>query len=94
MSAADIVAYTFNADTYCPDCIIDALPTGDGQAFDGWKLAAGVVMTVEDNLAEIAHAFSIDRMDEWSYDSGDFPKVVFESQIEDVEHCGGCGREL
>lgn len=92
--AWDIVGYAFQADTYCPDCIIGQLPTGEGQAFDGWALAAGVNMTTEDNLSELAAAFQIDRMDERSYDSGDFPKVIFASSVEGEETCGNCHEPL
>ena len=89
-----IVGYTFQADTYCSGCVIDQLPTGPGQMYDGWALAPGVSMPVEDNLDEIAIAFGIDRNDETTFDSSDFPKVIFSSQLEDTEHCGACGGEL
>lgn len=91
MSSGDIAGYTYNADTYCPDCIIGALPTGDGQAFDGW--ATSVPMSPEDNLNELAFAFGIDREDEHGFDSGDFPKVILEYMTED-DFCATCGREL
>ena len=89
-----IVGYTFQADNYCSGCIIDQLPTGPGQPYDGWALVPGVFMPVEDNLDEIAYAFGIDRYDETSFDSEDFPKVIFSPQLEDTEHCGACGGEL
>ena len=89
--AWDIVGYTYAADTYCPDCIISALPMGDGQTFDGW--GTSVTISTEGNLDELALAFGIDRMDERSYDSGEFPKVIFESNVED-DYCTTCGREL
>lgn len=93
--ATDIVGYTFNADQYCPQCVISALPTGDGEAFDGWAVAPGApFISTEDNLAEIAEAFGIDRMDEHSFDSSEFPKVIFRSSLEDDEHCGDCGELL
>jgi hypothetical protein len=86
--ATDIVAYTFQAEQYCPEHIIGALPTGEGEPFDGWALAEGAApMSAEENLNELAAAFGIDRMDEHSFDSGDFPKVVFDSQVEGVEWC-------
>jgi hypothetical protein len=95
MHATDIVAYTFNAETLCPRCVIDKLPTGEGQAFDGWALAPGAApMSTEDNLNEIAMAFGIDRQDEYTFDSDDFPKVVFASQVLDGETCDGCHEEL
>lgn len=89
-----IAGYTYAADQYCPSCIIAQLPTGPGGAFDGWALAEGVSMSTEANLAEIAAAFSIDRMDERSYDSDEFPKVIFAIQLEEDERCGACGEEL
>ena len=89
-----IVGYTFRAETLCPDCTIKALPTGEGQAYDGWALAEGVHMSVEDNLNEIALAFGINRTDEHTFDSDDFPKVVFDVQLLDGETCDHCGREL
>lgn len=92
--ATDIVGYTFKADTYCPDCIIGVLPTGDGQEFEGWALATDVRMSVENNLNEIAAAFQIDRMDERSFDSSEFPKVIFSSQVEQPERCSNCHNEI
>lgn len=92
--AWDVVGYVFQADIYCPDCIIGQLPTGEGQAFDGWALAPGAdLMSTEDNLAEIAAAFQIDRQNESSFDSGDFPKVIFASDA-DCEQCGHCHQLL
>ena len=75
--AWDIAGYTFQGENYCPGCIIDQLPTGPGQPYDGWALDPGVFAPVEDNLDEIAIAFGIDRNDETTFDSGDFPKVIF-----------------
>jgi len=92
MHATDVVAYTYRADIYCPECILGQLPTGPGETFDGW--ADCTDMAPEDNLSELAAAFGIDRMDEYTFDSGDFPKVVFASQVEADEFCGDCGREL
>lgn len=80
MALTDIVGYTFAADIFCPRHIIAALPTGDGGAYDGWALAPGVRMTAEDNLSEIAYAFQIDRQDEATFDSDEFPKVIFSDQ--------------
>ena len=90
MHATDIVGYTYSADNYCPGCIVDVLPTGEGQEFDGWALAKGVMMSVEADLHEIAHAFGINYDDMGSYDSDEFPKPIFASQVEGDEHCGKC----
>lgn len=91
-----IVGYTYAADTYCwGECVIQALLTGDGERFDGWALAAGAdPMSTEDNLTEIAMAFGIDRMDEYSFDSDEFPKVIFADSVDSDEVCAGCGGPL
>jgi hypothetical protein len=90
----DIMGYAYRTDLYCPGCIVDQLPTGPGEAFDGWALVPPATMSTEANLDEIAAAFGIDRYDERTYDSGDFPKVVFRDQLENDERCGNCGGEL
>lgn len=88
----DIIGYTFRAATYCPEHVVAAMTATED--FEGWELADGVRMSVEDNLNEMAAAFGIDRMDERSYDSGDFPKVIFRDQIEDTEYCETDGEPL
>lgn len=89
----DIVGYTYRADNYCPGCIEGQLPTGPGETFDGWALARDVTMTPEDNLDEIAAHFGIDRRDETTYDSAEFPKVIFRDQADDTT-CGDCRHTL
>lgn len=55
----------------------------------------------------MAERFGIDRADERSFDSGDFPKVIFGNQVHDgchadngyepgqcADRCGGCGQHL
>ena len=70
----ELVGYTLAGQTYCPTHTITALPTGPGQTYDGWALADGaVILSPEDTLDEIAWAFGIDRADETSFDSQDFP---------------------
>lgn len=87
MNSTEIVAYTFRADTYAPAAILAALPTGDGELYDGWGFARGAeprnAAEVETVLDELALAFGIDRADECTFDSDDFPKVVFASQVDD-----------
>jgi hypothetical protein len=90
MHSADIVGYQYNADLYCPGCIIDVLPTGAGEAFDGWALAVGVTMSVEADLREIAFAFSINYDDPESYDSDEFPKPVLCVEASTEDTCGKC----
>lgn len=86
-----IVGYSYQADLYCPGCIVGKLPTGPGQAFDGWALAPGARMSAEVNLSEIAAAFGYDRRDEASFDSGEFPKIVLDYMRSSCGECGGLG---
>lgn len=90
----DIVAYMYQADLYCAGCITEVLPTGPGEKYDGWSLADGVSMSTEADLDEIAAAFGIDRKAEETFDSGEFPKVVFRDQLEGDEYCGKCQTPL
>jgi len=91
----DIVAYTYRADHYCGDCIVRELGVEPGEV-------PGSV-TAEQVLDVAAHAQGIDREDEWTFDSGDFPKVVLAGQLRSgqdyplIEKDGGetadrCGR--
>lgn len=79
--ATDIVAYTYNADIYCPACILQAMGVLQPNGTTEWAL---------DSLALDR---GIDRYDERTFDSGDFPKVVFASDLEG-ELCGMCGEAI
>lgn len=85
-----IVGYTFSADLYCPPCVTFVLPVGPGEAFDGWGIADGASMDAEEFLDGIAQAFGIDRHDESSFDTDEFPKVVFADQVTLDDACGRC----
>lgn len=89
MNATEIVAYTFNADTYHPSCLISAMVLGQELS------PAALNMGVEEVLDQHAGANGIDREDEHSFDSSEFPKVIFADQVEsDDEICGHCGDPL
>lgn len=90
----NVVGYIYRADIFCPGCLLAALPTGEGEAFDGWADCSIPPMTAEQNLDEIAYAFGIDRTDEWSFDSGDFPKVILSLDDAARDQCGQCGQVL
>lgn len=77
-----IVGYTFKADTLCPAEIEKDF--GGGSTDDA-----------ETILDRVAVERGIDRYDERSFDSGDFPKVIFSSMVESPdERCGECGKSL
>lgn len=81
MKAWTIVGYTYAADNYCPDCIRDSFVT-----LSGWEVGR----TTEELLDHAADIRGIDRADEGSFDSGDFPKVILASMVETDERCGAC----
>lgn len=81
MTATDIVAYTYQAETLCPSCTASALSI----PFDVID-ESGTIGAIE----MLGIAMGIDVMDERSFDSGDFPKVVFADQFEPCGDCDAC----
>lgn len=87
MSATDIVAYVYKAEVLCPECIVPAL--AGGTTFPDAETTEEIL----NNLA--AYCFpGVDRENEKSFDSDVFPKVIFESEIEENEKCGTCGKAI
>lgn len=84
MKSYDIVAYTFNADILCAHCVAKMYQ----------KVPAMIVRQVEVCLDGEANFLGIDRDDEATFDSSEFPKVVFADQITSDETCGRCGEVL
>jgi hypothetical protein len=89
LKAHTIVGYTYNAETVCPDCMHD-------ESLRLFRKAGGKVESIstEVNLDSAATYMGIDRYDERTFDTDDFPKVIFASQVEDDERCGHCGDSL
>jgi len=85
----DIVAYTFHAALVCPRCIVGAVADGG----DHEPIGVPPGLTAEQGLALLAERLGVDRMNEATFDSGDFPKVVFRDQIQDadLDTCELCG---
>lgn len=83
MNAWTVVGYTYRAANFCPEHIVAALTANPGDAGHG----AAVVHNIEDHLDVLARLAGIDRHDEDTYDSGDFPKVVFLDQLTGDEFC-------
>jgi hypothetical protein len=78
----DVVAYTYAADIYCEHCIAVRFEREQGPSiFDG----AEAILDVR------ATELGIDRYDESTFDSGDFPKVVFADMLDEDDRCGECG---
>lgn len=84
----EIAAYLYRADLHCPACIIEAMIAARDAA------PAARDMPVEDVLDQIADAMAIDRHDETTYDSSEFPKAVHRIDLTHDDHCGTCHAEL
>lgn len=96
MKAWTIIGYAFNADIYCDGiCILRALDEITQEQYDGAgslidaTLPFESAVSVEEALTVIAKRRSIDKDNERSYDSGDFPKVIFASE-EFPDYCPTC----
>lgn len=79
MNSHQIVAYTYQADIYCPTCLIEKM------IFKGEASPAARNMVEENVLDQCADAQGIDRYDETTFDSDEFPKVVFADQADDLD---------
>lgn len=88
MKAWTIVGYTFNADILCLDCAHGLARRSNPDP------ALVESMSPEVELYDWARNVGIDRDDEASYDSDDFPKVVFADSASEDDVCGECGEPL
>jgi hypothetical protein len=88
-----VVAYTFWADIYCPECITEQVNRlrhiCSQEELDSLSFAGS-----ETRLDYLAEILGIDRYDEASYDSDEFPKVVFSTSVDSLEHCCICHGEI
>jgi hypothetical protein len=88
--ADTIVGYTYQADLYCPGCIVGQVLAANPHIHSTRLDYA----TTEGDLDRLANLLAVDRYDEATFDSGDFPKVVFAGMLEGDDRCGKCGGEL
>lgn len=89
VNATDIVGYAYGADIACPSCMRTNAAL---YAEQHGQTSAG--MSLPELLAFWADREGINPEDESSYDSEDFPKVIFASQAGDEDSCGECGESL
>ena len=87
-----ITGYTFRADNYCPTCIgreiAEFVRESGGslpEDLNRWQVEAA--------LDAIAEVVGVERENESSFDSDDFPKVVLSLDDDDVT-CGQCGEKF
>lgn len=84
----DLAAYAYRADLYCPACIIEDMITHRDAS------PAARDMPAEAVLDQCADALAIDRSDEPSFDSSEFPKPVFLDTLGPDDRCAACDGSL
>lgn len=91
----DIWAYTFAADLWCPEHIAEALANHGFPVTPGELGNASAAEIMLDELSRVnasaSGAGAIDRDDESTFDSDDFPKVVLYYQRSEHDQCGHVG---
>ena len=106
MKSFHIEAYTFCADNVCTDCVAnwakqELMKEGytpktieDIAFYEGPDYDCGVFAYRSEGLLKVlAPLRNIDVSNEFSYDSDDFPKVIFADQVEEDFYCGWCLNE-
>lgn len=89
MSAStNVVGYAYQADTYCPHCIVTVMPRRGL-----WSPPEAGNEGLDEMLSRASGSLGIDHFNESSYDSGEFPKVIFRDQAAD-DRCCECGDRL
>jgi hypothetical protein len=83
-----IAGYIYQADILCDECA-RVLGIKQAQAA-GSSMSWGDCGTAEQTLGEWASLEGIQRLDESTFDSDDFPKVILSYQVEGCEICGEC----
>lgn len=81
-----VSGYTYNTENFCVDCILTA--------FSGVQERIGHVFDVDAVLDIVAGAMDINRQDERTFDSSEFPKVILDQDVLPGERCNNCGDEL
>lgn len=84
-----IAGYAYRAAEYCPVCAVRAVLAHE-------RLEGHGLSYVPDEALDLMARFrGIERGNESSFDSDDFPKVIFGYQAEDAESvCDTCGGAL
>jgi hypothetical protein len=94
-NAASVVAYAYKAAIYCPNCIVQEVANSflvnPDPETGSWTKRP---YDTETCLRWLAANAGINCEDERTYDSDDFPKVVFGDQVWEEEHCSNCHERI
>ena len=84
MASDTIVGYTFNAENLCPSCTAIAVGVDHRISYE-----------IPGLIDEAGRKAGINVADERTFDSSEWPKVIFECRVEsDEERCGRCNESL
>jgi hypothetical protein len=84
-----ITGYVYAADSFCDKCLKRYM-FANKQIDEELK-----AQRIEDILDIVSKEWGVDRTNEWSYNSDDFPKVIFASDAEFMEDmCSRCDKCL
>jgi len=75
---SDIIGYTYNADNFTPKALIEFMVQLRELS------PAALDMSPEVALNQLADVYGIDRDNEYSFDSNDFPKVILKFMDADI----------
>lgn len=83
----EITGYVFKAETFCPRCLKRKMYV------DGFIDKTLKSQSTEDMLDLLADDLKVNRNDEWTFDSDNFPKVIFKSDSELIpDFCNACNK--
>jgi hypothetical protein len=87
-----VVGYTYMADIWCPDCIVEEVCKQNNIHPIPFYNRLDIEAILDDLAKMMPDKF--DRYDEHTFDSDEFPKVVFSNSMEGFEYCCCCHGEL
>jgi hypothetical protein len=90
-----VVAYCYKADVYCPDCVVEEVCRDAGiEPFDYLDAEIALDKIAEESVYCDNKWGGLDRYDEHTFDSDEFPKVVFSTSCNELEYCCICHGEI
>ena len=90
--SSSIVGYTYKADIYCPEHIYNEVQKHLGPIAIMSTQALPAPVLSEALLNYLAKKAGINRADEYSFDSDDFPKEILSFQDYKGSRCGVCNK--
>jgi hypothetical protein len=86
MNGTDPIAYLFRGETFCPVCIHDL--------FVPYELADDPRHSTEEILDRVARDRGINRHDEKTFRSREFPQPLYVADVTSADVCFFCGMRL